>query len=149
MQDSNAIVIGVKGQIVEVEFRGAKPAVHDILILTEAPDVRIEVYQSSAPNRFYCLSYGSNRSIKRGDKLVNTGSPPMFPVGPGLLNRVLDAFGEPLDPLGELKTEGKVPIYKTGSVGDQVVSERKFLETGIKVIDLFTPIFKGGKMGLF
>jgi F-type H+-transporting ATPase subunit beta len=149
MEESKGTIIGVKGQVVEVEFRGIKPALHDILVLPGAPDVKIEVYQSSTTNRFYCLSYGSNRSIKRGDKLVNTGSPPMFPVGPMLLNRVVDAFGSPLDALGELKSESRMPIYKTGDLGDHVVSDRKFLETGIKVIDLFAPVFKGGKMGLF
>ena len=149
MDDSKGKVVSIKGQVIEVEFRGAKPSLHDILVMPDVPDVKIEVYQSSRANHFYCLSYGNNRNIKRGDKLVNTGSPPMFPVGPLLLSRVVDAFGIPLDPLGPIKSEGKVPIYKTGELGDHVVSERKFLETGIKVIDLFAPIFKGGKMGLF
>jgi F-type H+-transporting ATPase subunit beta len=148
-ESTHGIVTGVKGQIVEVEFRGLKPALHDILVMPEIPDVKMEVYQSSGINRFYCLSYGSNRNIKRGDKLLNTGTPPMFPVGPGLLNRVVDAFGNPLDSLGEVKIEGRMPIYKTGSLTDEVISERKFLETGIKVIDLFAPLFRGGKMGLF
>ncbi len=149
MQDSNGIITGIKGQVVEVEFRGIKPNIHDILVLPGVSDVKIEVYQSSAPNRFYCLSYGNSRSIKRGDKLENTGTPPMFPVGAALLNRVVDAFGTPLDPLGPIKAEAMVPIYKTGDLSDHVISERKFLETGIKVIDLFAPLFKGGKMGLF
>lgn len=149
MDESSGKIVGVKGQIVEVEFRGLKPALHDILVLEGAPDVKIEVYQSSGINRYYCLSYGSNRNIKRGDKLTNTGSPPMFPVGEALLGRVVDAFGTPLDALGEIKSEARVPIHKTGDLGDHVVSERKFLETGIKVIDLFAPIYKGGKMGLF
>ncbi len=149
MEDANGIIIGIKGQVVEVEFRGAKPSLHDILIMESSPDVKIEVYQSSAPSRFYCLSYGNIRNIKRGDILTNTGSPPMFPVGPGLLNRVVDAFGNPIDTLGAIKSEGRTPIYKTGELGDHVVTERKFLETGIKVMDLFTPVFRGGKVGLF
>ncbi len=149
MQDNKGIVTGVKGQVVEVEFRGDKPNIHDILVLTEFPGVRLQVYQSSAENRFYCLSYSSNRNIKRGDKLVNTSSPPMFPVGPELLNRVVDAFGNPLDALGEIKSIGRMPVYKTDVWNQNINVERKFLETGIKVIDLFAPIYKGGKMGLF
>lgn len=149
MDDVNGIVTGVKGQIVEVEFRGTKPALHDMLILSGNPDVKIEVYQSSSENHFYCLSYGSNRNFKRGDRLVNTGLPPMLPVGPGMLNRVIDGFGNPLDSLGPIKSSGRVPIYKFGDLGESIVSERKFLETGIKVVDMFAPIFKGGKMGLF
>lgn len=149
MEETNGVITGIKGQIIEVEFRGLKPALHDILVLPGVPDVKIEVYQSSSPNHFYCLSYGSNRNIKRGDKLVNTGFPPMLPVGPLMLNRVIDAFGTPLDSLGPIKNESRVPIHKTGGLGENVVVERKFLETGIKVIDLFAPIFKGGKMGLF
>ena len=149
MDEVNGIVTGIKGQIVEVEFRGTKPALHDILILPEVPDVKIEVYQSSSINHFYCLSYGSNRNIKRGDKLVNTGFPPMLPVGPLMLGRVVDAFGAPLDALGPIKSEGRLPIYNFCDTEDNTIVERKFLETGIKVIDMFAPIFKGGKMGLF
>ncbi len=149
MEESNGIITGIKGQIVEVEFRGLKPALHDILILPGVPEVKIEVYQSSDVNRFYCLSYGSNRLIKRGDILTNTGSPLAFPVGTGLLDRVVDAFGMPLDQLGPIKAEANIPIYKTEGFSDHIVAERKFLETGIKVIDLFAPIFRGGKMGLF
>lgn len=149
MNDSDGIITGIKGQVVEVEFRGAKPALHDILTLPDSEDIKLEVYQSSGENRFYCLLYSSNRSIKRGDRLKNTGSPPMFPVGLGVLNRVMDAFGNPVDSLGPIKNEGRVPIYRNGGLGDHVVSERKFLETGIKVIDLFAPMYKGGKMGLF
>lgn len=149
MDDTQGIVTGIKGQIIEVEFHGTKPALHDLLILPENPDVKIEVYQSSAANRFYCLSYGSNRNIKRGDVLVNTGFPPMIPVGPSLLNRVIDAFGNPLDALGPINGDGRVPIHKSESLEENIVAERKFLETGIKVIDMFAPIFKGGKMGLF
>lgn len=149
MQETKGIIVGIKGQIVEVEFRGGKPALHDILILPGIEDVKLEVYQSSAVNRFYCLSYGSNRNLKRGDEVENTGMPPMFPVGLGLLNRVVDAFGNPIDSKGAIVSEARVPIYSHGDTGDDVLADRKFLETGIKVIDMFAPLFKGGKMGLF
>ena len=57
MTNNTGIVIGIKGQVVEVEFRGNTPFIHDVLVLSENKDVRIEVYQSSKENCFYCFSY--------------------------------------------------------------------------------------------
>jgi len=58
-------------------------------------------------------------------------------------------FGRPLDGLGEVTATSYMPIHKETSIKDIVLTNTEILETGIKVIDLFTPLTKGGKMGLF
>lgn len=145
----NGSVVSIRGQIVEVEFLGTKPAVHDILVSYDESEVKLEVFASSGPDRFFCFALTSRHKLFRGSEVINTGSPIMFPVGQELLGRAVNLFGQPLDSLGEVKTKISSPIHKHGILGKNVLTKREILETGIKVIDLFCPFIKGGKMGLF
>ena len=72
----------------------------------------------------------------------------MFPVGDELLGRLVDIFGNPQDGLAPITTKIHWPI-ETRKAPSDVSSERKIAETGIKVLDLFVPVIKGGKVGLF
>lgn len=145
----NGKVVSIRGQVIEVEFREEKPGMDDVLTLERDPTFQMEVYSSSGPNKFFCLALGQPKNLVRGDKVVSTGMPISFPVGIEMLGRVVDVFGRPLDKLPDVKNFQKVPIRKKTEAGDNVSTENVFLETGIKVIDLFAPLFRGGKMGLF
>lgn len=141
-------VKSVRGHIVEVIFRDQKPAIRDILYLEKDPSVKLEVYTSSGPDSFYCISLGKTEKLYRGAELKNTGKSIHFPVGEAMLGRVVNALGEPIDNKGEIKAEGS-PIYKNAPEVETISVKKEILETGIKVIDLFVPLYKGGKMGLF
>ncbi len=142
-------VKSVKGQVVEIEFKGLMPAPHDQLYLESDPDIRFEVYSSSSPNTFYCLALSRTNSLFRGAKVVNTGSPIKFPVGDGLLGRVVDIFGRPIDGGVDIETEDSIPIHKSYKNIADIKTDVEIAETGIKAIDVFAPLAKGGKMGLF
>jgi F-type H+-transporting ATPase subunit beta len=72
-----------------------------------------------------------------------------IPVGESVLGRVFNVFGEPLDEKGSLGKK-TVPIFEyTPATLDDVAIPKQILETGIKAVDFFAPIFHGGKMGLF
>jgi len=142
-------VVSVRGQVVEVEFPHRKPAIHNLLILESNPEVKLEVYSSSGPNTFYCLSLGSVESIFRGANVINTEGQILFPVGKSVLGRVLDIFGQPLDGGGKIPETEVYPIHRSLKGKKEVITKEVVYETGIKVIDLFAPLIKGGKMGLF
>ncbi|OGM27971.1 F0F1 ATP synthase subunit beta [Candidatus Woesebacteria bacterium RIFCSPLOWO2_01_FULL_39_61] len=142
-------VISIQGQVVEVEFVGKKPAIRDLLILEGDPDIRLEVYSSSGPNTFYCLALSRTDTLFRGAKLLNTESAISFPVGTGLLGRIVDIFGRPIDSEGEIKFDASFPIHKTGMQKSRISTKQQQLESGIKVVDIFAPLLRGGKMGLF
>lgn len=142
-------VKSVKGQIVEVEFLGAKPAIRDMLTLENDPKVKLEVYSSSGPDTFYCLALSSPQNLFRGAKVANTENQLLFPVGTSLLGRVVNIFGEVIDGLPPFKAGNYQPIHTSSGVFSDIVSEQKAEETGIKVIDIFAPLLRGGKMGLF
>lgn len=142
-------VISVKGQIIEVEFLEDKPRIYDILTLKDDPSVKLEVYTSASPNSFYCLALTNATQLHYGSILVSTQQPLKIPVGKEMLGRVIDPLGEPQDGLGNIMTKDLNPIVARDIKFANVHVPREILETGIKVVDFFTPIMKGGKVGLF
>lgn len=142
-------IISIKGQIIEVEFQNDKPTLHDILILENDETAKLQVYISSGPSTFYCLSLTPTKKLFRGASVLNTGKPIMTPTGSQVLGRVIDIFGEPSDGMGKIKKTKTMPIYKDVPPYSDIQTHQEILETGIKVIDLFSPFLKGGKIGLF
>ena len=142
-------IISIKGHVIEVEFKKEKPDIYNVLTLKNDPEIRMEVYSSSGKNNFYCLSLSPVENLYRGALVLDTGEPIKFPIGASLLGRVVNIFGEPYDSLGPIKSEYMYPIRRNPEIVEGVNKEKQILETGIKVIDLFAPILKGGKMGLF
>ena len=149
MKKNYGRVLGIRGNIAEVEFVGDLPAINDVLVAEKDQTIRMQVYVSSKSDSFYCFVLGRARELVRGMKVINSGKPIMFPVGKGLLGRVVNLFGGPLDGKGKVSYESLEPIYRDFSSSITPTSEISVLETGIKVIDLFCPLMKGGKMGLF
>ncbi len=109
----------------------------------------MEVYTSATPNSFYCLALTDVTKLHHGADVVNTEQPIKIPVGPELLGRVVDTLGNPQDGLGELKVKEMSPIISKDVSFSNVDIPKDLLETGIKAVDFFTPIIKGGKVGLF
>jgi F-type H+-transporting ATPase subunit beta len=142
-------IISIKGQIVEVEFQTDPPRIHDILTLDGEPDVKMEVYASSTGTTFYCFAYRTSNNMHRGAKVINTGTPIKIPVGKATLGRVLDVFGDAQDGLDPISREIESPVFSGSMQFDDVVPATTQLVTGIKALDFFSPLLKGGKVGLF
>jgi F-type H+/Na+-transporting ATPase subunit beta len=142
-------VVSVKGQIIEVEFIDAKPKFNDVLVYKEDPTVKMEVYRSASPNSFFCLALTNVTKLHHGAIVETTGQPIRIPVGKELLGRVINTLGEPQDGLGVIAAKDFKPIISKGISFANVAIPKEILETGIKPVDFFTPIVKGGKVGLF
>ncbi len=142
-------VIGIRGQVVEVSFPGEKPSVHDILVLEQSPDIKMEVYTSSGPDTYYCLLFSDSSALSRGANVINTRKPITIPVGDEILGRVIDFFGTPRDGGKEIQTIDNWSIYRDAPTYSDIAVNRNVIRTGIKGLDLFCPIPKGGKIGLF
>lgn len=142
-------VVSIRGQVAEVEFLEDAPAAHEILELESDPRVRMKVYSSSVQGTFYCLVLSGSDKLSRGAKVINTGNTMSIPVGDEVLGRVLNVFGEAVDWGKPIESKLRLPIFSSAP-GSEIVSTRSEIwETGIKVLDLFAPLLKGGKMGLF
>lgn len=142
-------VTSIKGQIIEVEFLDDKPSIYDVLYSKEDPSITMEVYTSASPNSFFCLALTHVTSLHHGSVVVNTGQPIKIPVGQEMLGRVVDTLGNPQDGGGEIKAKESRPIIAKDISFSKVNIPKEINETGIKVLDFFTPIVKGGKIGLF
>ena len=87
--------------------------------------------------------FGSDEGIKEGDIVKRTGQIVSVPVGKGLLGRVVDALGNPIDGMGEIKAEqySNAEIKAPGIIPRRSVHEP--VQTGLKVIDSLIPIGRG------
>ena len=139
-------IISVRGQVAEVEFGGERPGMREILV---TDGVVLQVYSSSKAGTFYCLVLRGAEKLARGVEVVATGEVLRVPVGEAVLGRVMDIFGAAVDGLGDLKKSGEAPIFREAVSYSELVAEATVWETGIKVIDLFAPLVRGGKVGLF
>lgn len=153
MKNEEGKILSAQGQLIEVEFEEHNaPALHDILVLKDDPSVKMEVETSSGSKIFYCFAFERTNNLFRGAKVLNTKEQIEVPVGNSVLGRVIDVFGNPLDGLGGLEKLKKKPIYISdyhAAFDKNSPLREEVLETGIKAVDLFSPIVKGGKIGLF
>ena len=87
--------------------------------------------------------FGDDREILEGDAVKRTGAIVDVPVGEGLLGRVVDGLGEPIDGAGPLKdvTRGRAEVKAPGIIPRQSVSEP--VQTGLKAVDALIPIGRG------
>ncbi len=147
-EESTGIITGILGDVVEVLFGRDKPSRHELLTLAEDNTVKLEVYGSTPADRITCLSYSDPTKLYRGAKVIRSFETINIPVGSALLGRIIDVFGQPHDGKGQIKVKKSRSIYQNPPNFQSMVESREILETGIKVIDFFTPFLKGGKIGL-
>lgn len=94
-------------------------------------------------NNVGAVVLGADDQIKEGSKVKRTGKIVQVPVGEGLLGRVVNPLGEPIDGMGEIKSKEfrKVEVKAPGIIARKSVHEP--LQTGIKAIDAMIPIGRG------
>lgn len=149
----NGWVIEVVGPVVNVQFpSNALPQIHDALKI-EIEDKKtliLEVEQISGDDVVKCISMGSTDGIKRYQEVIQTHKPIMAPVGEGVLGRMFNVIGEPIDNKPFPKKDIYFsPIHTPAPSFAEQSTKVEILETGIKIIDLLIPYMKGGKIGLF
>jgi len=138
------------GAVVDVNFEGVLPEIYTALEASNSENKLIlEVAQHLGENDVRTIAMDATEGLKRGDEVINTGSPISVPVGPETLGRIINVIGEPIDEKGEVKTKEKWPIHRQAPKFTDQATETEQLVTGIKVIDLLAPYAKGGKIGLF
>ncbi|HEY7352772.1 MAG TPA: F0F1 ATP synthase subunit beta [Terriglobales bacterium] len=147
-------IVKVLGPVVDVEFPGALPGIYNALTVQynmqdQPAKVTLEVQQHLGDKCVRAISMSGTEGLKRGFDVADTGAPISMPVGEGVMGRVFDVTGNPVDERGPVKAEGYYPIHRPAPpLSDQSTSPQ-LLPTGIKVIDLICPFLKGGKVGAF
>jgi F-type H+-transporting ATPase subunit beta len=143
-------VIQVVGVVVDIEFEGHLPSIYNAVTveLNDKPLV-LEVAQHLSQQAVRAIALGPTDGLTRGTAAVDTGAPISVPIGDATLGRMFNVIGEPIDGKPAPINPKLGPIHRAApSLADQN-PKVEILETGIKVIDLISPITKGGKVGLF
>jgi F-type H+/Na+-transporting ATPase subunit beta len=147
-------IIRVSGPIVDVEFLEALPPIYNALtveykVLDQPARVTLEVQQHLGDKLVRAISMSGTEGFKRGYEVLDSGGPISMPVGAGVMGRVLDVTGVPVDERGPVNAEKYYPIHRAPPPLVEQSTSPQVLPTGIKVIDLICPFLKGGKVGAF
>lgn len=141
-------ITAIAGNVAQVHFHKEQPKLHEILT-GEEKGVFLHVYASSGENAYYCFILLGKADLSNGHQVTGTGETLAIPVGKAVLGRAMNVFGIPIDGKGELHDGTRRPIFANPPPYTHALTEQQLWQTGIKVIDFFAPLVKGGKMGLF
>jgi len=147
-------IVQVVGPVVDVEFPDALPGIYNALaveykIQDRPVNITLEVQQHLGDKLVRAISMSGTEGLKRGFDVVDSGGPIHMPVGDGVMGRMFNVTGDPVDERGPVQAEKYYPIHRLPPpLVEQSVSP-EILPTGIKVIDLICPFLKGGKVGAF
>ncbi|MGP8154661.1 MAG: F0F1 ATP synthase subunit beta [Smithella sp.] len=149
-------IVQVIGPVVDVAFEEGKlPSILNAILITNPAindnedNLVVEVAQHLGDNVVRCIAMDVTDGLIRGMNCKDTGAPITVPVGKSCLGRIQNVVGRPVDGLGPIDAETKMPIHRLSPTFLEQDTSVHVLETGVKVIDLLVPFPRGGKMGMF
>src|SRR5471032_1614359 len=148
-------IVQVIGPVVDVEFAdGHLPELYNALTVDyelngKPARLTLEVQQHLGEGWVRAVAMSLAEGLKRGMPVTNTAAPISVPVGDGVLGRVFNVTGDPVDERGPVVATKRYPIHRPAPALVDQDTQAQILETGIKVIDLICPFTKGGKVGAF
>jgi F-type H+-transporting ATPase subunit beta len=147
---SKGTVVAVKDLIVQVEFASDMPEIGEVLIVQNEQKNLLMVETLKNDTTVVCINLRSSKKIQKAMSVETTGKGIEIPVGDVTIGRVFDALGSILDGKEQLPEDTpRKNIFKLGVKGTGILPAKpEILETGIKVIDFFTPFVKGRKIGV-
>ena len=148
---STGLITQIIGPVVDVVFSDGKlPRIYNALRIGEGQSAIIcEVQQLLGNNKVRAVSMTSTDGLKRGMSVADLGDAISVPVGKATLGRIFNVLGEPVDEMGPVSMETKLPIHRKSPLFTELETKPSIFETGIKVVDLLAPYRRGGKIGLF
>ena len=148
----------VIGAVVDVEFEDKMPDILNALKIEQKGDpakgisdfdITLEVALHLGDGKVRTVAMQATDGLVRGMAAVDTGLPITVPVGNGALGRILNVVGDPIDKLGPVKSDKRLPIHRPAPDFASQEPVTQVFETGVKVFDLLVPFVRGGKMGMF
>ena len=149
-------IVQVIGPVIDADFSksGILPLIYEALEINfevngVANRLILEVQQHLGEGWVRAIAMSSSEGLKRGLDVIATGAPISVPVGDGILGRIFNVTGDPVDERGPVPHTKRYPIHRPAPSLIEQDTTASILETGIKVIDLICPFTKGGKVGAF
>lgn len=148
---SAGVVQSIKDLVVKTQFDDNPPDIGELIIVDNGFNTKLLVQQLEPGGIAVCLNVRSDRRVQKGMSVNRSNHGIEIPVGEITLGRIFDALGEPIDDQPALAGDNikqkdilKIPPHPARFS----VQQPEILETGIKVIDFFTPFVKGRKIGI-
>lgn len=147
-------VRSLKGIVIRVEFDDEMPDINEMLYVDNEKHSPLLVSSLLRGNIAVCLNIGGDYGILKGDSVERSGHSLEIPVGDAMIGRVWDAMARPIDGKPQLEDDvlEQMPKRAIFSPAFQETSLEgrpdEVLETGLKVLDFFTPFVKGRKIGI-
>lgn len=145
------VIVSSKDLVARAQFDDDPPAVNELIEVQNGHGTQLLVDHLEPGGIAFCLNVRSDLRLTKGMKVERTHKGIEVPIGDKTIGRILNALGDPLDGLAALDAADqprkdilKLPPRPT----EFSVAKPEILETGIKVIDFFTPFVKGRKIGI-
>jgi F-type H+-transporting ATPase subunit beta len=147
---NQGVIRSLKELVVLVEFDDNSPVLNEVVRVRNERSTPLLVHALREGNIAVCLNLYGDRGLQKGMPVELTGQSIEIPVGDELIGRVVDALGRPIDGGQELGVGlPRRNIFKVSARTTAFTAAKpEILETGIKVIDFFTPFVKGRKIGI-
>jgi F-type H+-transporting ATPase subunit beta len=149
-------IVQVIGPVVDVAFEEGKlPAILNAITITNSAindqedNLVVEVALHLGDNVVRCIAMDITDGLVRGMKEKDTGAPIMVPVGKEGLGRILNVVGRPVDGLGPVNAQTKMPIHRESPTFLEQDTSVHVLETGVKVYRSAGAVSPRRKMGMF
>jgi flagellum-specific ATP synthase len=143
----------VRGQVTDVvglgvRVRGIRVAVGGLVTVETARGPLPSQVVAVSPAGATCMPFGTTAGIAPGDGVIPSGTAVTIPAGHGLLGRVVDALGRPMDGAGPLSDVTPVPLEQ---VAPNPLHRRRVdtpLATGVRAMDTLIPVGAGQRVGI-
>lgn len=142
-------IISVRGSIVDVWFDNDLPKIYSLLFAGAQKQVAIEVLAQPDENTVRGIALNPTEGLSRGMEVSNSSGSLTVPVGPQLMGRMFDVFGNTIDKGVPLPSMKKRSIHQSPPPLEKRSTKSEIFLTGIKAIDVLIPLERGGKAGLF
>ncbi len=147
-----AKVLSVNGWVAKLSFDDQAPELYSVCEAQNA-QVLLFVYAVESTEAVYAFIMQGRELLNSKSVVTKLADTLQIPVGEKILGRIMNVFGQFVDGKKPEQLAKKdislLPVMRKGLDIDKTSSDKKVWETGIKVIDFFAPLVKGGKMGLF
>ncbi|MBQ1784873.1 MAG: F0F1 ATP synthase subunit beta [Gammaproteobacteria bacterium] len=142
-------VVAVRGSVVDMRFDGELPAIFTLLHAGERGEIAIEVQAQRDTHHVRGIALTPTQGLARGMPVHDSGGPLQAPVGKPILSRMFNVFGTTIDREPPLAGVQWRSVHRQPPPLVRRSTRSEVFETGIKAIDVLTPLERGGKAGLF
>ncbi len=145
---NQGVVVSVRGSVVDIRFDARLPPIYSLLHAKDG-EIAIEVLAQLDAHSVRGIALTPTQGLARGMAVEDTGGPLKAPVGKRVLSRMFDVFGNTIDGGAALLDVSWRSVHHPPPPLVRRSTKSEVFETGIKVIDVLSPLERGGKAGLF